>query len=176
VDGHCTTPVSAASLSPSAMRVQAALAAAGLDSVVTEHAATARSAAEAAAALGCSVAEIAKSLLFRRGEHDAVLVIASGANRVDERKVARLAGEAVRKADAAFVRLHTGYAIGGIPPLAHANPSLTLVDEDLLRHARVFAAAGTPNATFAIAPSDLVAVSGAKVGDVRSEAPSGAPG
>jgi prolyl-tRNA editing enzyme YbaK/EbsC (Cys-tRNA(Pro) deacylase) len=156
-----------AALSPAAQRVQAALDAHGLACEVVEHAVTARTSAEAATALGCTVAEIAKSLVFRRGGDGAVLVIASGANRVDERKVAALVGEPIGKADAAFVREHTGYAIGGVPPLAHAHPSTTLVDADLLRFARVHAAGGMPNATFAIRPADLVAACGGRVADVR---------
>jgi prolyl-tRNA editing enzyme YbaK/EbsC (Cys-tRNA(Pro) deacylase) len=157
-------------LSPSAARVQQALRDAGLDCAVVEHAVAARTSADAAAALGCSVAEIAKSLVFRRGENSAVLVIASGANRVDERKIEVLLGEPIRKADAAFVRTLTGYAIGGIPPLAHATPSTTLVDADLLQFARVHAAGGTPNAMFPIRPQDLVAVSGGRVADVKLDA------
>jgi len=154
-------------LSPSAARVQQALRDAGLDSTIVEHSVAARTSAEAASALGCTVGEIAKSLIFRRGDNDAVLVIASGANRVDESKVAELLGEPIRKADAAFVRELTGYAIGGIPPLAHAKPSTTLVDRDLLQFARVHAAGGTPNAMFPIRPQDLVRVSGGRVADVR---------
>jgi prolyl-tRNA editing enzyme YbaK/EbsC (Cys-tRNA(Pro) deacylase) len=157
-------------LSPSAARVQQALLDAGIDSAIVEYAVPARTSADAAAALGCSIGEIAKSLIFRRGgvaRGEAVLVIASGANRVDERKVAALLGEPIHKADAAFVREVTGYAIGGIPPLAHAKPSLTLVDADLMRFARVFAAGGTPNAMFPIRPPDLVAVSNGCVADVR---------
>jgi prolyl-tRNA editing enzyme YbaK/EbsC (Cys-tRNA(Pro) deacylase) len=153
-------------LSPSARRVQDALVAAGLDCRIVEHAVAARTSAEAAAALGCSIAEIAKSLVFRRGDHGAVLVIASGANRVDERKVAALLGEPIGKADAALVRELTGYAIGGIPPLAHATPLPTLIDRDLLRFDRVNAAGGTPNAMFPIRPADLVRVSGGRVAEI----------
>jgi prolyl-tRNA editing enzyme YbaK/EbsC (Cys-tRNA(Pro) deacylase) len=157
-------------LSPSAARVQQALADAGLACAIVEHAVAARTSAEAAGALGCTVGEIAKSLIFRRGDSDAgdaVLVIASGVNRVDEAKVAALLGEPIRKADAAFVREVTGYAIGGIPPLAHARASVTLIDEDLLQFACVHAAGGTPNAMFAIRPQDLVKVSGGRVADVK---------
>jgi prolyl-tRNA editing enzyme YbaK/EbsC (Cys-tRNA(Pro) deacylase) len=157
-------------LSPAARRVQDALDAHGLECTVVEHAVTARTSAEAAAALGCTVAEIAKSLVFRRGADGAVLVVASGVNRVDERKVAALLGEPIGKADAAFVRTHTGYAIGGVPPLAHANPSTTLVDADLMRFERVHAAGGMPNATFAIRPADLVAACGGRVADLRVDA------
>jgi prolyl-tRNA editing enzyme YbaK/EbsC (Cys-tRNA(Pro) deacylase) len=158
-----------ATLSPAAQRVQDALDARGVACEVVEHAVTARTSAEAAAALGCTVAEIAKSLVFRRGAEGAVLVIASGVNRVDERKVAALVGAPIGKADAAFVRAHTGYAIGGVPPLAHANASTTLVDADLMRFDRVHAAGGMPNATFAIRPADLVAACGGRVADVRVE-------
>mgnify|MGYP001556044616 FL=1 len=156
-------------LSPSAARVQQALRDAGLDCTIVEHAVAARTSAEAALALGVSVGEIAKSLIFRRASGDGVLVIASGANRVDEAKIAALLGEPIGKADAAFVRDVTGYAIGGIPPLAHAHRSTTLVDRDLLRFATVHAAGGTPNAMFPIRPQDLVAISQGRVADVRKE-------
>ena len=154
-------------LSPSAARVQQALADAGLDCTIIEHAIAARTSADAAAALGCTVAEIAKSLIFRRGEANAVLVIASGSNRVDEAKVAALLGDPIRKADAAFVRELTGYAIGGIPPLAHTRASVTLIDADLMQYTFVHAAGGTPNAMFPIRPQDLVRVTGGRVADLR---------
>jgi prolyl-tRNA editing enzyme YbaK/EbsC (Cys-tRNA(Pro) deacylase) len=157
-----------APLSASATRVQAALEAAGLETRVVEHAATARTSADAAALLGCEIAQIAKSLVFRRGADGdgAVLVIASGANRVDEAKVAAILGEPVGRADAAFVRAATGYAIGGIPPLAHATAMPVLVDRDLTRFDRVYAAGGTPNALFPITPDDLVRASGGRVAEI----------
>lgn len=145
--------------------MQDALAAAGVATSVVEYEASARTSQEAAGVLGCSVGEIAKSLVFRDGG-GAVLVIASGANRVDEAKVASILGRAPGKADAAFVREVTGYAIGGIPPLAHATPLATIVDRDLLRYERVYAAGGTPNAMFPIRPADLVRVAGGRVADV----------
>lgn len=153
-------------LSASAQRVQAALDASGVTAAVIEHPVAARTSAEAASALRCTVAEIAKSLVFGLGGDDAVLVVASGANRVDEGKLAALLGVAIGKADATFVRRVTGYAIGGIPPLAHARPLRTFIDRDLLRFERVYAAGGTPNAMFAITPQDLVRVSGGTVADV----------
>jgi len=155
-------------LSASAQRVQDALAAAGLACRVTEHAAAARTSVEAAALLGCDVAQIAKSLVFRRGAaaDAAVLVIASGASRVDEAKVAALLREPIARADPAFVRQATGYAIGGIPPLGHATPMPVLVDRDLVAFDIVYAAGGTPNALFPIAPPDLVRASGGIVADV----------
>ena len=131
-------------LSAAAARVQQALAAAGLDCVITEHATAARTSAEAAATLGCDIAEIAKSLVFRAtetdGRDDVVLVIASGANRVDEAKLAALCGATIGKADAGVVREATGYAIGGIPPFAHARRLRAFVDRDLLAFERVYAA------------------------------------
>ena len=158
--------MSGIALSASAQRVQEALDAAGLRCRVVEHEASARTSAEAASLLGCDVAQIAKSLVFRRGAEGAVLVIASGANRVDEAKVAALLSEPIGRADAAFVRQATGYAIGGIPPLGHATPMPVLVDRKLTEFDIVYAAGGTPNALFPIAPADLVRASGGTVADV----------
>jgi prolyl-tRNA editing enzyme YbaK/EbsC (Cys-tRNA(Pro) deacylase) len=154
-------------LSPAAQRVQAALDAAGLRTSIIEYASPARTAAEAAATLGCAIAQIAKSLVFRAdGPGEAVLVIASGANRVDEAILAALCATRIGKADAAFVREVTGYAIGGIPPLAHARRLAAYVDRDLLAHDVVYAAGGMPNAMFPIRPRDLVRVSGGIIADV----------
>jgi prolyl-tRNA editing enzyme YbaK/EbsC (Cys-tRNA(Pro) deacylase) len=158
--------LSGAALSASAQRVQDALDAAGLRCRVVEHEASARTSAEAASLLGCGVAQIAKSLVFRRGADGAVLVIASGANRVDEAKVAALLREPIGRADASFVRQATGYAIGGIPPLGHASPMPVIVDRKLTEFDIVYAAGGTPNALFPIAPADLVRASGGTVADV----------
>ena len=160
------------SLPPSAQRVQAALAAVGLQARVVELPQSARSARDAASAIGCDVGEIAKSLVFRRGDNgQAVLVIASGTNRVDEALVERHLAAPIAKADAEFVRTATGFAIGGVPPLGHATAVRTLVDEDLLKLDRVWAAAGTPNAVFPVTPHDLVRVTG---GEVLRVAQSGA--
>ena len=159
--------MSAKPLSASAQRVQDALAAAGVTTTIVEYDVPARTSAEAAAVLGCTVAQIAKSLVFRAASGAPVLVIASGANRVDERKVAARVGESIGKADAAFVRECTGYAIGGIPPLGHAMRLTTLIDRDLLQYDVVYAAGGTPHAMFPIAPSDLVRVAGGDVDEVR---------
>ena len=155
-----------ASLSASAAKVQAALDAAGVPTRIVEHDVAARTSAQAAGVLGCSVGQIAKSLVFRGASGRAVLVIASGANRVDEAKVAALIGEPVGRADPAFVRAVTGFAIGGIPPLGHPAPLAPLIDRDLLRHAVVYAAGGTPNAMFPIAPAELVRASGGSAADV----------
>jgi prolyl-tRNA editing enzyme YbaK/EbsC (Cys-tRNA(Pro) deacylase) len=157
-----------ASLPDSARRVQAALQARGLDCAVVEMPQTTRTAAEAAAAIGCTVAQIAKSLVFRAVASDApVLVIASGVNRVDEKRVAGLCGEKIGRADADFVRARTGFAIGGVPPLGHATPLATYIDEDLLQFEAIWAAAGTPFAVFRLTPADLVRATGGTVAQVK---------
>ena len=152
-------------LSSSAQRVQDALAAAGVATRIVEYDVPARTSAEAAAVLGCAVGQIAKSLIFRATSGSPVLVIASGAHRVDEAKVAALAGEPIGKADADFVRAVTGYAIGGIPPLAHAQALRTFVDRNLMQYETVYAAGGTPHAMFPIAPAELVRVAGGAIAD-----------
>ena len=150
---------------PSALRVQAAL---GEKFEVLEFDAGTRTAADAAAAIGCMVAEIAKSLLFRAKESGRpVLVVASGVNRVDEKKVAAVIGEKIARADADFVREQTGFVIGGVPPVGHAVAPLTLIDEDLLTFATIWAAAGTPNAVFKLTPAQLVELTGGRVAGVR---------
>lgn len=156
-------------LSPSARRVQEALAALGLDCAVTEHAVPARTSPEAALVLGCEVGQIAKSLVFRGlATGSPVLVVASGAHRVSEAKVGALAGEAIGRAAPEFVRAVTGFAIGGIPPVGHAQPIATWVDEALLAFETVYAAGGTPNALFAIASAELLRVCGGRSADVRA--------
>lgn len=126
----------------------------------------ARTAQQAADALGIGVGQIAKSIIFRRKSDDAaVLVITSGDRRVDEKKVDALVGKTGR-ADADFVRSKTGYAIGGVPPLAHATPSVTLIDRELLRFDEVWAAAGHPHGVFRLHPDDLQRLTGAPVADV----------
>lgn len=157
-------------LKPAAERIQAALAEAGLQAKVREFPESTRTAADAAAAIGCSVAQIAKSLIFKgRQSGRSILVVASGANRVEERKVAALVGEALEKADAAFVRSATGYAIGGVPPVGHVSPPITVIDEELLQLDEIWAAAGTPNAVFALTPAALVALTSGTVGTVRRD-------
>jgi prolyl-tRNA editing enzyme YbaK/EbsC (Cys-tRNA(Pro) deacylase) len=151
-------------LPDSARRVQQALADAGLESRVVVLPQSARTAADAAAAIGCRVEQIAKSLVFRVADPDrALLVIASGRNRVDERRAAAHVNGKLGKADAAFVRAATGFAIGGVPPLGHDRPIETLIDEDLLRFDTIWAAAGTPHAVFSIRPQDLVRATGGRV-------------
>jgi prolyl-tRNA editing enzyme YbaK/EbsC (Cys-tRNA(Pro) deacylase) len=142
-------------LPPAARRVQEKLRAAGSSCEVRMMAATARSAAEAAASIGCTVAQIAKSLVFRAKSGRAVLVIASGTNRVDEKKVAAALGEGIGKADADFVRDRTGYAIGGVAPIGHDAGVRIFIDADLQRYDEIWAAAGHPHAVFRLTPGEL---------------------
>jgi prolyl-tRNA editing enzyme YbaK/EbsC (Cys-tRNA(Pro) deacylase) len=126
----------------------------------------ARTSQEAADALGVAVGQIAKSVVFRRRSDDrAVLVIASGDRRVDERKVGAVTGE-LGRADATFVRASTGFVIGGVAPLAHTNELVTLIDRDLFRFDEIWAAAGHPNGVFKLTPAELERYTGAPVADV----------
>jgi len=129
-----------------------------------------RTSQEAADALGVAVGQIAKSVIFRRQSDDAaVLVVTSGDRRVDERRVAALTG-ALARADAGFVKLQTGFSIGGVAPLAHANPLVTLIDRELFRFDEIWAAAGHPNGVFQLTPDELVVLTAAPVADVVAEA------
>lgn len=128
-----------------------------------------RTAAEAAQAVGCQLGQIAKSLVFRGLDSGrAVLAIASGANRVDEARLAELLGEPIGRASPEFVRDQTGFAIGGVPPLAHATPLPILIDEDLLRFEQIWAAAGTPRALFALPSVDLPRLTGGQVATLKA--------
>jgi prolyl-tRNA editing enzyme YbaK/EbsC (Cys-tRNA(Pro) deacylase) len=161
-----STDTAATPLPASAQRVADLLRAIGHDRTIVLLPATGKTSAEAAAGLGCSVAEIAKSIVFRRLRDDApVMVIASGANRVDEAKVTALVG-ALGKADARFVRERIGYAIGGVCPIGHLEKTVILIDQDLLEFACVWAAAGHPHAVFPLTPQQLLAMTGAPVADV----------
>jgi prolyl-tRNA editing enzyme YbaK/EbsC (Cys-tRNA(Pro) deacylase) len=154
------TSPSAKPLPASAARVQHALAAAGLDAAVVELSVAARTSQQAADALGIEVGQIAKSLIFRAVPSGrAVLVIAAGDRRVDEARIGALLGEAIERAPPEFVREHSGFAIGGVAPLAHARPMTTFVDASLRRFDVVWAAGGTPHCVFPIAPADLVRIS-----------------
>jgi len=157
-------------LPDTAQRVADLLAALGHDKPVVLLPASGKTSAEAAAGLGCGVAEIAKSIVFRRLSDDAaVMVIASGANRVDEQKVTAIVG-AVGRADARFVKERIGYAIGGVCPIGHLEKTLMLIDQDLLQLGSVWAAAGHPHAVFNLTPQQLVAMTGAQVADVALRA------
>lgn len=153
------------SLSPSAQKVQEALTALGFGACrVIELPDSSRTSAEAAAAIGCTVGQIAKSLIFKGAQSgDPVLVIASGTNRVNTQKLADLLGEPVVKPDADYVREKTGYVIGGVPPIGHTAPLRTFIDQDLRQYADIWAAAGTPHAVFQLTPADLERMTGGQV-------------
>jgi len=136
-------------LSASARKVQAALAALGFSLEVVELPASTRTAVEAAQAVGCEVGQIVKSLVFRATLSDQpVLVVVSGSNRVNEKRLAEIIGEGIVKANANYVRRQTGFVIGGVPPVGHVEPLRTFIDQDLLQYAQIWAAAGTPHAVF----------------------------
>lgn len=150
-------------LPASAQRVQDALARAGLAARVVELTVAARTSQQAADALGIAVGQIAKSLIFRAETSGrAVLVIAAGDRRVDEARIAAQLGEPIGRADPAFVREHSSFAIGGVAPLAHARPMVTFVDTSLRRFDTVWAAGGTPHCVFPLTPDELVRVSGGR--------------
>ena len=151
-------------LSSSAKKVQEVLKVLGLELQVVELQETTRTSADAARAVGCEVGQIAKSLVFRgQKTQRPILVIASGSNRVNEKRVGELISEPLGKADADFVRQKTGFVIGGVPPVGHAEKLEVFIDEDLLRYSEIWAAAGTPNAVFKLTPSDLVRMTEGRV-------------
>lgn len=156
-------------LKPAAQRVDDLLSAQGLGGRVVEFPESTRSSAEAAAAIGCTLAQIAKSLVFKAASGRPVLVVASGVNRVDEKKIAAVIGQKIGRADADYVRDRTGYAIGGVAPLGHAEPPIVLIDRDLLALDPIWAAAGTPNSVFRLSPDELVRISDGTVADVKQE-------
>ncbi len=151
-------------LQESALRVQQALAALGITAVVREMPATTRTAKEAAQSVGCEVGQIAKSLVFRGARSGrALLIIASGSNRVNEKAMAAIVGEPIERATPEFVREATGFAIGGVPPLGHKTAIATWFDQALLGYERIWAAAGTPFSVFEITPQELLRATGAAV-------------
>jgi prolyl-tRNA editing enzyme YbaK/EbsC (Cys-tRNA(Pro) deacylase) len=144
-------------LSMSAQKVQEALKALGFPFEVMELQTSTRTSAEAAQTVGCQVGQIAKSIIFRRKQTDKpILVIASGVNRVNEKRIEELISEPLGKADADYVRKHTGFVIGGVPPIGHLEKLDIFIDEDLLQYKEIWAAAGTPNAVFKLTPSELI--------------------
>jgi prolyl-tRNA editing enzyme YbaK/EbsC (Cys-tRNA(Pro) deacylase) len=152
------------SLSTSAQKVQQALQQRGIPLQVVELPDSTRSAPEAAQAIGCQVAQIAKSLIFRgKKTGRPILIIASGSNRVNEKKMAEILGEGLEKASAEFVLEQTGFAIGGVPPLGHRQPLPTFIDEDLLQFQEIWAAAGTPHAVFRLTPTELEDLTGGQL-------------
>lgn len=153
-------------MSKSLRRVQAALEAAGLAVEIRETDDSARTAEGAAAAVGCAVDQIAKSIIFRgEASGHVVLFLTAGGNRVDPAKATALAGQPLGKADAELIRAETGFAIGGVAPVGHLNRIEAWLDPRLLDFAQVWAAAGTPRHVFAIAPADLLRLTGARTAD-----------
>ena len=158
------------SLSVSAQRIQDILNALGSDYKVIEFTGSTRTAQEAADRVGCQLGQIVKSMIFKGLATDkGILVLTSGANRVDEKKISQYIGEAVARANPDFVRMWTGFAIGGVPPIGHNRALETFIDEDLLNFTKVWAAAGTPNAVFELLSSDLVKITHGKTVRVKPE-------
>ena len=155
-------------LSSSAQKIQTLLVELGYTYTVIEHAESTRTAQEAADRAGCELGQIVKSLIFRgKDSSKPILVLTSGANRVDEKRITEYAGEHIVRADADFVRAVTGFAIGGVPPIGHAQTMETYLDEDFLQYPTIWAAAGTPNAIFELRTEDLQKMTGGKVVRVK---------
>lgn len=155
-DNHQEEASAPRALSASAQRFQEMLRQRGFAHRVVELPDSTRTAKEAAQAVGCHVAQIVKSLVFKGGQSQKpFLALASGPLRVDERRLSELVGEPIEKADADFVRQHTGFVVGGVPPLGHRERVATFIDETLLQHETLWAAAGTPHAVFQLTPADL---------------------
>jgi prolyl-tRNA editing enzyme YbaK/EbsC (Cys-tRNA(Pro) deacylase) len=148
------------------LRVAAALRALGLEADVQTLPTSTRTATEAAAACGVAVGQIVKSLVFLAGD-EPILVLVSGRNQVDEERLGEMTGQPVRRADARVVREATGFAIGGVPPVGHARPLRVIIDRDLLDYDRLIAAAGTPEAVFAVTPRELCRITAGQVWDLK---------
>src|SRR5258708_37980555 len=154
--------------SPSAQKIQDLLNSLGYNYSVIEHAESTRTAQEAADRAGCELGQIVKSLIFKgKVSGKPILVLTSGANRVDEKRISEYAGEAIGRADADFVRSVTGFAIGGVPPVVHPQEMETYIDEDFLQHQTIWAAAGTPNAIFELKTAELQKMTDGKVVQVK---------
>ncbi|MGC2310199.1 MAG: YbaK/EbsC family protein [Candidatus Babeliaceae bacterium] len=155
-------------LSKSAQIIQDVLCKKGLDFKVIELPASTRTAEEAAKAIGCTVGQIVKSLVFRTLKtNQPILVLASGMNRVNEKIISKLVGEDIAKADAEFTREVTGFAIGGIPPIGHSQSLKIFIDEDLLQFKELWAAAGTPHAVFKLDSTVIQSLTGGKVTSIK---------
>ncbi|MCC7368247.1 MAG: YbaK/EbsC family protein [Chloroflexi bacterium] len=156
-------------MKPSVKRVADALHAAGIDAEIRQTPASTRTAEEAAAAVGATVPRIVKSLVFL-ADGEPILALVSGSNRLDTARLGAALGKSIARADAATVRAATGFAIGGVPPLGHTTPLPVIIDRDLTTFDVVWAAAGTPNAVFPVAPAELVRATGGTVLDLKVEA------
>lgn len=158
----------ASELSSSAQKVQEALERKGLSLEVIELPDSTRTAVEAAQAVGCQLGQIVKTLIFKaKRSQRPVMALVSGSNRVNEKSIEALIDEPLGKADAEFVRQHTGFAIGGVPPVGLLEEIQTFIDQDLLQYEDLWAAAGTPHAVFRLAPDDLVKIVNGRVLDVH---------
>lgn len=158
----------ATNLKKSAEKVQSVLNEFGFELNVVEMSESTRTAQEAADAIGCTVSQIAKSLIFKgKISQKPILIIASGTNRVNEKRIKEIIGEKLEKADADFVLEHTGYAIGGIPPIGHKTLITSFIDEDLMQYEEIWAAAGTPNAVFKLTPKVLADITKAQIISVK---------
>ena len=155
-------------LSPSAQKIQDLLISLGFNYTVIEHAESTRTAQEAADQAGCELGQIVKSLIFKgKDSGKPILILASGPNRVNEKRIAEYAGEPIVKPDADFVRAVTGFAIGGVPPIGHAQKMETYLDEDFLKYTTIWAAAGTPNAIFELKTEDLQKMTAGKLVSIK---------
>ena len=155
-------------LSKSAQKIQSVLAQFGLKLTVIELTESTRTSKDAAEAIGCEIAQIAKSLIFKgKRTQKPILVIASGANRVNENKIQEYVGEEIEKAEAAFVLEHTGFVIGGVPPIGHLTYVKPFIDEYLLKYPEIWSAAGTPNAVFKLTPDDLLKITQGQVVPIK---------
>ena len=155
-------------LGASIQKVQGVLRSLGYSGEVVVFSDSTRTAAEAAEAVGCQVGQIVKSLVFKgKQTQRPVLVEASGSNRVNERRISEEVGEPIEKADADFVRQHTGFAVGGVPPVGHVEAIDTFIDEDLMQYDEIWAAAGNPHAVFRLTPGELQAMTGGKVVGIK---------
>jgi len=156
------------SLSKNAQHIQDVLTNKGLSFKVVELSASTRTANDAAATIGCEVAQIIKSLIFKLKESNKpILILASGVNRVNEKVIEKVVGEKIVKADADFTKEATGFAIGGIPPIGHKQAIDTIIDEDLLNFQELWAAAGTPHAVFRLRSEGLVVLTNGQVISIK---------
>ena len=148
----------------SVKKVQHTLKSLGFSDEIVIFPDSTRTAIEAAQAVGCSVGQIVKSLVFKGAHsHKPVLALVSGSNRVNEKRLGSLVGETIEKADADFVRQHTGFAVGGVPPVGHVAPLATFIDRDLFQYNEIWAAAGSPHAVFRLTPGELQNMTGGEV-------------
>jgi prolyl-tRNA editing enzyme YbaK/EbsC (Cys-tRNA(Pro) deacylase) len=155
-------------LSPSAQKIQDQIRSLGYEYTVVEHTESTRTAQEAADRAGCALGQIVKSLIFKgKASGKPILVLTSGANRVDEKRISAYAGETIGRADADFVRAVTGFAIGGVPPVGHIQKMETYIDEDFLQYPSIWAAAGTPNAIFELKTDDLQKMTSGQIVQVK---------